>query len=404
MAKAQSDLKFRKASKHSKPYKLADRDGLYLYVSTTGAKSWRFDFRHGGRRQTLTIGLFPDVPLLQARGELDKARSALARNENPATLKQREKQESRAGDTFRALGESWFKDVVMTRSTSWQAQARRELNRAYPYIGTTKIKEVGAADVLGMLRAVEKMTSSHAAEYLRKVTSLVFDYAIQNLRADGNPARSFRKTIERPKVKGHPHIAAKEIPAFLKSVESDGATPGTKLATRLLILLFVRKTELIKSKWPEFDLERAQWEIPGERMKNGVPHTVPLPHQAVKCLKQLEALAGISEFVFPKYGDPKKAMGQSTLNTLFHRVGYIDKFTPHGCRATASTALNEAGYRHDVIERQLSHIEEDDVRRAYNRADYMAERATMMQEWANLIDEMAKPESKVIPGRFAKVA
>jgi len=398
MAKTESDLRFRKARTKDKAYKIGDRDGMYLYVSTTGAKSWRYDYRHAGKRYTLTIGLFPDVPLAAARKELQKAREALARGENPTLLKQREKQERKSGDTFRAIGESWFDDVVLKKSKSWQSQARRELKRIYPYIGATRIKDVTAGDVLGMLKDVEKNVSPHAAEYVRKMTSLVFEYAVRSLRANGNPARSLR--VERPKSKGHPHLSLREIPAFLKAVEKEEAKAGTKLAARLLLMLFCRKQELIKSKWAEFDLNGATWEIPGVRMKNGQTHIVPLSLQAIEYLKELKKLANGSEYVFPKYGDPKKPMGLSTMNVAFHRIGYGGKFTPHGCRATASTALNEAGYRVDVIERQLSHVEKDDVRRAYNRSDYMAERRQMMQDWANLLDGLTEG-GKVVPIKSA---
>lgn len=400
MAKSQGDLRYRKARAKAKPYKIADRDGLYLYVSTTGARSWRFDYRHAGKRQTLTIGLFPDVPLIAARADLERARSILAKGENPAVLKQREKQD--AGDTFKALGEAWYGDVVMKRSLSWQRYARRELKRAYAYIGTTRIREVGPPAVLAMLRGTEKKVRPSVAESCRKVVSLVFDYAMRNLRAESNPARNFRDAIERPDAVGHPHIQAREIPAFLKSINEDAGPQLNKLAVHILFRTFVRKCELVKMKWAELDLDGGKWEIPAERMKGRIAHLVPLVPQVVELFKQLKPLAGGSEYVFPNCFDPKKPMHENTLNTVFHRVGYKGKLTPHGIRATASTALNESGFRVDVIERQLSHVERDQVRAAYNRADYLAERRELMAHWASLIDSLCAG-GNVVPIK-AKVA
>lgn len=199
-------------------------------------------------------------------------------------------------------------------------------------------------------------------------------------------------------------MTAKEIPAFLEAVDRYSGRVATKLAVKLLMLTFVRKLELIEAVWDEIDLERGEWVIPAERMKMAKPHIVPLSRQTVECFKLLKPLAFGSNYVFPNIGDPKKPMSPATLNKVFDTIGYGEgRFTPHGARSTASTALNTQGWTPDAIERQLAHTERDVVRAAYNHSDHMEERRRMMQQWADLLDAWAKGEN-VVSGRFGKVA
>ena len=405
-----TDIKAKNARAKAAPYKLADRDGLYLYVSVTGAKSWRFDFRHAGKRQTLTYGQYPQIPLADQTGKNPnnarslhaEARKVLAKGDNPALQKKRKKFQLLAAGDFRSIAEAWYEEKVSPRSASWKRNARRWLDLSYPYIGSVAAKDIGAAELLAMLKDLAKKKKPYTAEAVRKTLALVFDYAIQNLKANNNPARSLRRVIEKPKAKSHPHIPAKGLPAFLKALDKSEADIRTKLATRLLMFCFCRKNELLQAKWPEVDIQAEQWEIPGSRMKNGEPHLVPLSPQAVECFRKLEAIRD-GDYIFPKKSDREYPMAAATLNMLFKRIGYDGKLTPHGLRSTASTALNEAGFRADVIERQLSHVERNDVRRAYNKSQYLAERKELMEFWANMIDSLCAG-GKVIPFRRGQAA
>lgn len=375
-----------------KPYKLGDRDGLYLFVKPSGAKSWRYDYRIAGARETLTIGLYPDVSLTHAREELASARRLVARGVSPARAKQESRAKARTAraNTVQAFGEKWYGSKAPHRSKSWQGNAKRWLEQdIYPALGSKPIADVTSDDVERLVRAMAAKRGAKSAHYARLVLAQVFRSLPRELRL-GNPARDVGSVIEFPKAKpkGRP-LSAKEIPAFLDAIDRYPAQPGTKLATRLLMLTFVRKLELIHAPWDELDLKRAEWVISAERMKMDKPHIIPLSRQAVACFERLQELACGSAFVFPNNSDPKRPMSASTLNVLFNRAGWAGRFTPHGVRSTASTALNAQGWSADAIERQLAHTERDLVRAAYNHADFLDERRRMLQAWADYLDGLS---------------
>jgi integrase len=197
-------------------------------------------------------------------------------------------------------------------------------------------------------------------------------------------------------------LTPKGIPAFLEAADRYPGRPQTKLALRLLMLTFTRKRELIEAPWEELDLERGEWVITAERMKMEKPHIVPLSRQSVECFGKLKRLANGSRFVFPNLGDPRKPMAATTLNKMLETIGYAGRFTPHSARSTASTILNGQGWSPDAIERQLAHTERDQVRGAYNHADFLEERQRMMQAWADYLDALASGADVVpIRGRAA---
>lgn len=387
-----TDIKARAAKPKQKPYKLTDRDGLYLFITTGGAKSWRYDYRLVGARQTLTIGQYPDVSLTIARDRLAEARRRVAEGVSPAEAKQAAKAQARVArkNTVRALGQDWYQARSASRSQSWCDNARRFLEKdIYPALGNKPIREVTPDDVERLVRKVAEQRGAKSAHYMRLTLAGLFKSLPRSLNA-GNPARDVGTVIELPKPKPRGRaLTAKEIPVFLEAADRYPGRPQTKLAIRLLMLTFARKLELIEAPWSEVNLDGAEWVIPAERMKREKAHIVPLSRQAVECFKKLEELPGDSDYVFPNLGDPKKPMSASTLNMVFDRIGYGGKFTPHGARSTASTALNSQGWNDDAIERQLAHSERDLVRAAYNHSDYLQERRKMMQAWADYLDTLA---------------
>ncbi|HZM33873.1 MAG TPA: tyrosine-type recombinase/integrase [Burkholderiales bacterium] len=384
-----TDTKARAAKAREKPYKLGDREGLYLYVTPTGAKSWRFDYRLAGARETLTVGRYPDVGLGAARDALSRARALLARGESPARAKQHQKATARVAraNTLQALAEKWYAGRKDARSESWRGNARRWLEQdVYPALGSKPIREVNGDDIERLVRRIAEERGVRSAHYVRLLLAGVFRSVPRHLNV-GNPARDVAGILELPKGKarGHP-LSAKEIPGFLEAADRYPGRTSTKLAIKLLMLTFVRKRELVEAPWEELDLERGEWVISAARMKMDKPHIVPLSRQALDCFEKLKPLAMGSPYVFPNLGDPRRPMSASTLNKAFDEIGYGGKFTPHGARSTASTALNAQGWSADAIERQLAHTERDLVRAAYNHADYLEERRRMMQSWADLID------------------
>jgi integrase len=386
-----SDTKFRNARAKPAPYKLVDRDGLYLHVMPSGAKSWRYDYRIAGSRETLTIGRYRDVGLGAARIALNVARVLVAQGVSPAKAKKTKKLEDRmaAENTLEARAEAWYSAKAHARSESWKGNARRWLEQdVYPAIGAKPIRDVTADDVERVVRAIGEKRGAKSAHYARLLLAGVFQAQPRALNL-GNPARDLGQVVDLPKGKpmGTP-LPAKEIPLLLAAVDTHEMRPHTKFAIHLLLHTFTRKRELTGASWSEFDLERGEWVITPERMKMSKPHIVPLSRQAIEMLEKLKPLSFGSPYVFPNLGDLNKPMSGTTLNKALGMIGFA-RFTPHSARSTASTELNKQGWSADAIELQLAHTERNRVRAAYNYADRMEERRRMMQHWSDFIDALA---------------
>jgi integrase len=382
-----TDTKARQAKARITPYKLADQGGLYLHVSATGSKSWRYDYRLHGKRETLTIGRYPDVSLAEAREIHAEARRQVAKGASPAKSKQAEKEA--AEDTFKAIAESWYGALAPHRSESWRISTKRWLTQElYPAIGNKPVRSITPADILAIMRRLEEAGTACTANYVRQTASRVFTHAIRNLQAEYDPAQSLRGTVVIPRSKHRAALAAKDIPAFLLAVDAYPGKLATKIAVNLILLTMVRKAELLEATWDEVDFGKAEWRVSAKRMKTGVSHIVLLSTQALDFFRQLQTLCCGSRYVLPHHGDLGRPMGHSTLNKMFARIGY-GHVTVHGLRATASTILNEWGFKPDVIERQLAHVERNRIRAAYNRAEYLDERRQMLQHWANYLDAVA---------------
>jgi integrase len=367
--------------------KLSDHGGLYLFLTTDGTRSWRYDYRLAGVRKTFTIGLYPAVSLAEAREHHSDARKLVGLGQCPVLIKRRKRQAAALGavNTVRALGEAWYAELSPHKSESWRTGARGWLeNYIYPEVGELPVGEVQPADVLALLKRVAA-DYPKTAEGLRQTLARIFAFAIRNLRAKSNPARELQGVIVVPPATHHKPIAAKDIPAFIEKLDGYPGRVQTKLAAKLLLLTMVRKRELIEATWDEIDLDDAMWTIPPERMKRRHGHVVPLSRQALEAFRELKPIAFNSKLVFPNVSDPRRPMSAATLNVAFERLKLT--ISPHGLRATASTVLNESNqFRPDVIERQLSHIERNRVRAAYNQAEYLDERRAMLQWWADFID------------------
>ena len=278
----------------------------------------------------------------------------------------------------------------------WRAQAEAWLkNDVYPVIGERPVKDVGPADVLDAMRRFEERGARTSAERLRSMLSRIFRYTVRNLRADSDPAHAVKGAVTVPETKHHPTFKLNDLPAFLEKVEAYPGRRETYLGMRLLLITFVRKTELANAEWSEIDPDAAEWRIPARRMKTREEHVVPLSTQSVETFKELKSLSNTSQFVFPNRNDPRRPMGPSRFNDMIRAIGYTGIFSPHGARSLASTALNELGWRPDAVERQLAHAEQSKVRAAYNRAEYLDERREMMQQWADMVDAVAQGDSKI---------
>jgi integrase len=408
-----TDTEAKQAKAAQKPRKLADEGGLYLFVARSGAKTWRYDFRFLGRRQTLTLGPYPEVSLKKARKRHHTARELLEDGQNPAVAKQREKHTARAAaaNTLEAVSVDWLSEMGPHRSHSWSVMVggwfRNHIN---PVLGNRPLDNIEPADVLALVRSIAAGTAKsckgdpqpRTAENVRWIVSRVYRYANRNLLTKINPARDIQGAIQLPPTKHHQPLKANDLPDFLKKVETYDGRPETRIALKLLALTFVRGGELVGARWDEFDLDRKEWRVPAARMKMKEEHIVPLSRQAIACLKELKPLTGHREHLFPHLGNPREHMSDETLRSALIKLGYKGKFSPHGVRATASTLLNEQGWRPDVIEKQLAHRERDRIRAAYNRADYLEERRKMMQTWADFLDASKSGSGRIVGIRAAR--
>ena len=423
-----TNAKIRSRSPSEKPVKLTDAGGLYLEIRPSGSKLWRYRYRIAGRENVYAIGEFCIAPsgesdaeavnrkasgrftLAEARQERIRCRGLVKQGIHPAHNRQTQRamQFAENANTFQAVALEW----IEKKKPGWSPYYSRQVERflaadVFPYIGTLPIRSVTAAHLLELVRRVEGRGAKTVALLLRQWSSTIFRYAVATLRADSDPAAALKGAITHPKTKHRKPLTQADLPRFIKALDSYGGYRTTVIALRLMLLTFVRTVELRAAHWAEIDFDRAEWRIPAGRMKMRELHIVPLSRQTVELLWELHNLTGGRNFLFPNYRRPNRCMTATTLNRALERMGFNGKgsmgFSAHGFRATASTILNELGYRPDVIERQLAHSERNKVRASYNHAEYLAERRAMMQEWADLTDELSEEESKVIPGRFTRL-
>lgn len=401
-----TDTAIRNAKPREKAYKLTDGGSLFLLVTPAGSKLWRYRYRLGGSENLFAIGDYPALGLLQAREARDAARRLVKEGIHPSQHRKATRlvAATEAANTFETVAREW---IEQNRS-HWSAYYARQVETVltgdvFPQIGGLPLRAVTSAQILGILREIEKRGAPSIALLVRQWVSAVFRYGVATLRADLDPASALRGAVRKPKTQHKRPLSRKELGVFLAKLEDSQSGLQVSTALRLLLLTFVRPGELRGARWSEFDLEAAEWRIPAQRMKMREPHVVPLSKQAVQLLRKLKAEALSRPQLFPNLRDPKRDMSPTTLNRALERMGYTGHFSAHGFRATASTLLNEMGYRPDVIERQLAHRERNRVRASYNQASYMAERKKMMQDWSNFLDALKKGDNvRPIRGKVAK--
>jgi integrase len=329
------------------------------------------------------------VSLADARERRTQARKLLAAGTDPGEAKKDAKRAATVSqaNTFEVVAREWFGK----RRHEWAPGSLR-CKRIYldkyllPELGSRPVAAVTAVEVLALLRAIEGRGVLDTARRVMQMCGQIFRYAIATGRVERNPVPDLRGALQTPVVKHRAFLTADDLPLYLKTLDAYDGSPQTRLALRLLLLTFVRTLELRGAEWPEIDWDKGEWRIPAGRMKMKEPHLVPLARQAVAVLRDLKTLAGDGRYVFPNQHNPSTFMSENTMLYALYRMGYHSRATGHGFRSTASTILNEHGFRPDVIERQLAHGERNRVRAAYNHAQYLPERRAMMQWWADYLD------------------
>ena len=388
------------AKPRAKPYKLADERSMFLLVMPGGGKLWRFKYRRPdtGKENLLSLGAYPDVSLKRAREKRDEARALLAEGIDPG---EKRKAEAVAGvETFEAVAREWYAKHEPRWGENHAANTIERLTRdVFPWLGSKPIAKLTAPAILATLRRVEARGALETAHRERGYIGQIMRYAVATGRADSDPTASLRGALPPATVTHHPAITdPAQVGELLRAIEAFTGTLPVKCALKLAAMTFVRPGELRTMEWAEVDLDKAEWNIPPEKMKMKTAHLVPLSAQAVATLRELHALTGAGRYVFPGTRNRKMPLSDAALNAALRRMGFDQNtMTMHGFRAMARTILDEVlGFRPDYIEHQLAHAVRDPLGRAYNRTAHLPERRKMMQVWADYLDTL-RSGAKVFP-------
>ena len=415
-----NDTQCRNAKPKDKPYKLRDSNGLYLEIKPNGVKAWRyrFELREDGKikESVFAIGDYANAPsgetpeeakarrdgrrftLAEARDERTKARALVKQGINPAQHRQLEriKRAQENATTFEAVTKEWL------ALKDWEEITKKRrldmLTRVvFPTLGELPVKQVTPPLILGVLKKAAEKNGVSVMEEAKCTLFGIFELAAETFRVDSNPVHQWREALPKNKTQHKRPLEIAEIGQLLRDFEGHGGRHETITAFRLMWLTLTRPSEAVEARWDEFDLDAALWRIPAERMKKRREHVVPLPTQAVEMLRALRGLTGRHAHLFPHRDDKTKPMATASFRQALNALGWAGKYSPHATRTTGSTRLNEMGYTADWIERQLAHAEPNAVRRTYNHAEHLADRARMMQQWADMLDTWKKGDSNVTP-------
>lgn len=396
-----TDAAIRRAKPREKPYRMADGDGLYLLVQPDGKGWWRFAYRLGGKENLLSFGTYPDVPLTLARERRTAARQQVAAGIDPAQLRKAAKRQPTTGSTFADIAAEFIAQQADTWATSTTEKARYHLSLATRSLGARPVNAIEPPELLAVLRDIERQGHIETAHSVKQRAGQVFRYAIATGRAIRDPSNDLRGAL---KPIPRSHRAALTAPADVgRLIRALRAYDGSRIvaaALRLLPLVFVRPVELRLATWDEFTLDGTEplWRLPADRMKERLPHLVPLSRQAVTVLRDVHRISGPGPdhegdppLVFPSRLGRRSPLSENTLNNALRRLGYGQhEQSAHGFRTTASTLLHEAGWDSEVIECQLAHKDPNTVRAVYNRARHLEQRRQMMQVWADYLDRLAE--------------
>lgn len=384
-----TDTALRAVKATEKAQKLFDGNGLFLFVSPSGTKSWRLKYRFQGKEKLLTLGTYPQTSLKEARERAADARKQLDGGIDPGETKKEEKQA--AACTLEQVAREWYEKQLPAWSKRHSEDVMERLEKnIFPFLGDRPIAEVTAPELLSVLRRIEARGAIETAHRVRGICSLFFRYAVATSRAERDPAADLKGAITNRIPKPRAAITTPdEVGALMRAIDGFAGTYTVKCALQMCALTFCRPGEVRTAEWTEFDFKENLWRIPGSKMKMRMDHLVPLSRQALEILEELRQLTGSGKYLFPSIRTIDRPISDMTLVAGLRRMGFEkDEMSAHGFRAMASTLLNEQGYSADVIEKQLAHSPSNKIRGIYNRAEYLPERRKMMQEWADYLAEL----------------
>lgn len=388
-----TDIKIRSLKSKAKPYKTTDDRGLYLEVYPNGSKLWRYKYLFLGKDKRIALGSYPEVGLAAVRRKRDNIKLKLHEGVDPGAERKREKLLAiyKGANTFGDLAREYIDKMVAEGLAATTTTKAKWLLEQLDPIAEQPIADLKPIDVLAALKRLEAKGKLETARRCRSFAGRVFRYAAATGRAEADPTSLLRGALITPKTKHHSAILDPDaVGELLRSIDAYSGHLITRIAMKLSLHVMARPGEIRQAQWPEFDIDKAVWKIPAERMKMRRPHAVPLSRQVLAYLTELEPLTGPDGFVFPAFHTSQRPLSENTINQAFRRMGYaIGEVTAHGLRTTASTLLNESGkWSADAIERSLAHADADSVRATYNRGLYWDERVAMHQWWSDYLDEL----------------
>jgi integrase len=385
-----------------KSFKLSDGDGLYLLVQPNGNKFWRFRYRYAGIEKMLALGPFPAVSIAEARVRRDAARKRLIEGVDPSVQKKLDRiaAETAARNTFGLVAEEFIENLEANgAAAATMAKNRWLLQDLAAPLANRPIAEITAAEILDLLKRIEKSGRRETARRLRGIMGAVFRLAVVTLRAPSDPTYALQGALLRANPKPRAAITdERKFGALLRAIDDFDGWPTIRAALKFAALTFARPGEVRGARRGEISFEKSTWRIPAERTKTRKPHDVPLSRQAIEVIQDMWPLSDDGDLLFPSIRSASKPLSENALNAALRRMGFgPDEMTAHGFRASASTMLNEREFNPDVIEAALAHQHENEIRRVYNRAAYWKERVAMMQIWADLLDDLRSVSPSVRP-------
>jgi integrase len=398
-----TDVQARNALPKEKPYKMRYGDGLFLLVNPDGSKYWRFRYLINGKENTQSLGVYA-APLDSGKGRvtkgftslkaaleaLDAAIKLIENNGDPANARKSQKEAQRT--TFTHVAREWWEQWKGAQTERHAKVVWERLERhAFKEIGNIPVKKLDAPAFVDMAKKIDRNGTPEMARRVLQTCGQVMRYAVAHGLAQRNPVIEVEPSdfLASRKAQNLARLDAKELPELLRKINEYDGSVTAKCALRLMALTFVRTSELIDARWEEIDEKANLWRIPAERMKMRTPHLVPLSRQALAVLDELRQETGKWGLIFASGQNPRKPINKSTILSALYRMGYKGKMTGHGFRGVASTILHENGFPHEHIEIQLAHQERNQVSAAYNHATYVAQRAEMMQWWADYLTRVA---------------
>tara|TARA_R110002167_G_scaffold344363_1_gene553688 strand:+ start:27745 stop:29010 length:1266 start_codon:yes stop_codon:yes gene_type:complete len=386
-----SDLEVKQAKPRDKEYTLWDGGGLCLRVKPSGSKSWILSYYRptNGKRANISFGKYPAVSLTNARDSRHECLTLLAQGLDPQNHKSEQEHLKRVANsnTLEQVAHLWLKVKRSKVSEDYADDVLRSLERhVFPTLGAIPIHKLTARDVIAELQPISAKGTHETVKRICQRLGEVMDYAMLSGLIDSNPLTGISKAFEAPRKQNMPTLQPDELSGLMLRINQASIRISTRCLIEWQLHTMVRPSEAAGARWEEIDFEKALWTIPASRMKKRKAHTVPLSPQSLAILERMKPISGNREHVFPGDRNPKAHTHRQTANMAIKRMGYTGELVAHGLRSIASTTLNEQGFDPDVIESALAHTDKNEVRAAYNRAEYLERRRTMMYWWSDFID------------------